>query len=121
MVSRRDRRLLDRFHALPEAQQATMLEFLDYLYDRYAGQKEHEPPTYVPIERPESESVVGAMQRLRKSYPMLNMDDLLHRASALMSEHVVGGRGAGDVIDELEELFRERHEARGAGRPDNRD
>ena len=58
------------------------------------------------------ESVVGAMRRLRRSYPMLDVDALFHRASALMSEHVLQGRPAQSVIDDLEEIFRAHYEAR---------
>ncbi|KAA3619102.1 MAG: hypothetical protein DWQ08_15800 [Proteobacteria bacterium] len=104
-MARADRRLLEQFHALPEDAQGALLEYLDFLYRKHAATARREAPSYVPIARPESESVVGAMQRLRQSYSMLNMDDLLHRASGLMSQHVVGGRSAAEVIDELEELF----------------
>ena len=67
------------------------------------------------IPRPEKESVVGAMKRLRKTYPMIDPDRLLDEASGLMSAHLLGGRPAADVIDDLEALF-ERHFRELAGR-----
>ena len=112
----RERRLLEQFHALPPAVQDGLLDYLDFLYRKYEDQRVREAARHVPFARPPEETVVGAMQRLRKTYPDLDVDSILHRASALMSEHVVGGRSAGDVIDDLEELFRRRHEQQRAGR-----
>lgn len=112
MLTRRERLLVERFRALPGSARGTLLEFLEFLHQRHAGGGVKDAPRYVPVERPESESVVAAMQRLRKTYPMLDMDDLLHRASDLMSAHVVGGRSAVEVIDELEAMFRSAYEER---------
>jgi hypothetical protein len=36
---------------------------------------------------------------------MLESDALLHTSSALMTEHIMQGRPASEVIDELERLF----------------
>jgi hypothetical protein len=104
------RRLIQQFEALPPAVQERMLEYLEFLHERYAGESTRQVVQPLPISRPSEETVVGAMQRLRKTYPALDMDSVLHRASALMSEHVVGRRSAKDVIDDLEALFRRRHE-----------
>ena len=101
---------MQQFNALPPLVQERLLEYLEFLHDRYAGESAHEIAHPLPIPRPAQETVVGAMQRLRKTYPVLDMDAVLHRASALMSEHVVGGRSAKDVIDDLEALFRRKHE-----------
>jgi hypothetical protein len=45
------------------------------------------------------------MKRLRKTYPMIDPDRLLDEAAGLMSAHLLGGRPAREVIDELEALF----------------
>jgi hypothetical protein len=42
---------------------------------------------------------------------MLNKDKLLHEAAGLMSEHVMQGRDANVVIDELQILFHRHYEA----------
>lgn len=55
--------------------------------------------------RPAGESVVGAMKRLRRCYPQLDATALLDQASLLMSAHMLQGRPASEVIDELEVLF----------------
>ena len=61
---------------------------------------------------------MAALKRLRRVYAMLDRGVLLHEASALMSAHVLQGRPAVDVIDELEALFARHYAAyREAGAP----
>jgi hypothetical protein len=54
--------------------------------------------------------VVAAIRRLRRTYPMLDGSAMLTQASSLMAAHVLHGRSAVSVIDELEALFKERFE-----------
>lgn len=61
-----------------------------------------------PEPRPEGESVVLALRRLTRSYPMLDRRRLMGPASMLMAQHALQGRAASEVIDELELVF-ERH------------
>ncbi|MBX3661052.1 MAG: hypothetical protein KF804_01245 [Burkholderiales bacterium] len=61
-----------------------------------------------PEPRPEGESVVLALRRLTRSYPMLDRRRLMGPASTLMAQHALQGRAASEVIDELELVF-ERH------------
>lgn len=106
-ISADERRLLKRLRALDPAERETLLAFADFLVARAepsscAPSVPREPR---PAPRPEQESVVGAIKRLSQSYDMLERNILLHETSALMSSHVLQGRPAGDVIDELEALF----------------
>ena len=57
------------------------------------------------IPRPKEESVVGAIKRLSHSYFMLDRSAMLNDTSSLMGAHVLQGRPASEVIDELEALF----------------
>jgi hypothetical protein len=41
---------------------------------------------------------------------MLDKSDLLHEASELMTTHLMQGRPAAEVIDELEVVFRRHYE-----------
>lgn len=93
---------------LSRAEREQLLEYAEFLEQRseHARQRRNADPLDIP--RPENESVVAAMRRLSDTYPMLNKDRLLHEAAGLMSQHVMQGREAGLVIDELEILF-ERH------------
>lgn len=62
------------------------------------------------IPRPAKESVVGAIRRLSKSYYMLERQDMLNETASLMAAHVMQGRSAADVVDELEVVFRSHYE-----------
>lgn len=61
-----------------------------------------------PESRPDGESVVMAIKRLTRTYPMLDRRKLMGPTSLLMSQHTLQGRAAVEVIDELELVF-ERH------------
>ena len=69
-----------------------------------------EIPAPVEIPRPVEETVVKAVKRLRVTYPMLDARKLLNQASELMTQHLVQGREAVEVIEELEILFRSHYE-----------
>jgi hypothetical protein len=55
------------------------------------------------------------MKRLSATYHMLDKSKLLNETSALMAQHVMQGRPAHEVIDELEVVF-ELHYRRLAGK-----
>jgi len=57
------------------------------------------------IARPEQEKVVDALKRLSATYPMLDKKMLLDKASELVAQHVMFGKPAKIVIDEIEEMF----------------
>jgi len=98
--------LLDR---LPTAQQAQLLEFAEFLFQRH-GIADNVAIEPISIERPETETVVSAMKRLRESYPMLDPEKLLHETSTLMSAHLLQGKPANEVIDALEKIFQDHYE-----------
>lgn len=100
-----DKRLLDVYKRLSEAERKTLLDFAEFLLSR----SEPAEPASLEIKeipRPAEESVVAAMKRLRETYHMLDHSKMLHEASSLMAQHMMQGRPAEEVIDELEELFR---------------
>jgi hypothetical protein len=65
--------------------------------------------------RPAEESVVLALRRLRRSYPMLDRRRLMGPASALMAQHALQDRAPAEVIDELELLFERHYSESGRG------
>lgn len=69
-----------------------------------------EIPKPVKTERPENERVVDALKRLSASYPMLDKKKLLDKASSLVAQHVMFGKPAKVVIDEVEVLFSEAYD-----------
>lgn len=111
--------LLDK---LPAADLAAVSSFAEFLLSR-SGQlplvPPHEPPAPpVPLEipdpddipRPDDERVVAAVKRLSKTYFMLDKKQMLSATSELVTQHVLQGRDAVEVIDELEGLFREQYQ-----------
>lgn len=112
-MSRLDDQLLALFRSLPAGDQATLLAFAEFLRSRagaVAAPVAPEAPAPIPepeaIPRPEQESVVKAVKRLSRTYPMLDKSKILNETSALVAQHVIQGREAAEVIDELEMVFR---------------
>ncbi|MGV6827375.1 MAG: Crp/Fnr family transcriptional regulator [bacterium] len=103
--------LLKLYKSLDEHQQRTLLDFAAFLSSRGSTETIEPAVSVEPlaIERPEEESVVAAMKRLTATYPMLDTAPLLNDASTLMGAHLMGGKAAGDVIDELQVLFEEAY------------
>ncbi|RMG56563.1 MAG: Crp/Fnr family transcriptional regulator [Gammaproteobacteria bacterium] len=105
-----EQRLLKLFRKLDEEGQGTLLAFAEFLASRKDGEDApaREPVSEpLDIPRPKEESVPAAIRRLAQTYPMINRDSLFHQTSALMAQHVMQGRPAEEVIDELEALFAE--------------
>lgn len=113
-----EQRLLEIIARLPAAQAQALLEFAEFLLMRHggaaveerAGAAASEIPSPLDIPRPGEETVVKAIKRLRATYPMLDARKLLNQTSELMTQHIVHGREAGEVIEELEILFRAHYE-----------
>ncbi|MEJ2059777.1 MAG: Crp/Fnr family transcriptional regulator [Gammaproteobacteria bacterium] len=99
-----EKRLVRLFKALQPEQRVMLLEFAEFLSGRGEAQPA-EIPAPKEIPRQEGESVIKAMKRLSASYYMLDKGKMLNETSTLMAQHVMQGRPAVEVIDELEILF----------------
>lgn len=97
-----EKNLLAHARNLPADARQSLLDYAEFLASKSA---KPEIPALNPLPRPEKESVVKAIQRLSRTYPMLPKETLLHETSDKMSEHVLKGKPASEVIDELEEIF----------------
>jgi 3-hydroxyacyl-CoA dehydrogenase len=107
------RRLLKLYDGLDQQARETLLAFAEFLASRESASDVQEAQSViepVPIERPPQESVVKAIKRLSATYPMLEREQLLDQTSSLMMSHVMQGRDAVSVIDELEIIFREHYQ-----------
>jgi len=109
-ANKQERKLVKVFKSLNSADKETLIAFSEFLHSRSSSLNDIESTSEVPdkplvIERPETESVVAAIKRLTATYPMVNKDDILHPISNLMTSHIMQGKKAKDVIDELEQLF----------------
>ena len=102
------RKLLQLYTSLNEQGRENLVAFAEFLAIRGRADASPEPLQPVepkPIPRPESESVIGAIRRLSESYYMVDKSLLLTETSSLMTAHLMHGREATEVIDELEALF----------------
>ena len=100
-----ERRLLGLFRSFSESKQAGLLDYAEFLMSRGLPEAELVSQTPLAVARPTQESVVKAIKRLRETYPMLDRAKLINETAALMSQHLVQGRTAVEVIDDLEALF----------------
>ena len=96
--------LADIFDYLPEKDQNTLFEFAEFLKSR-APVPAPDVTEPLGIPRPEEESVVAAIRRLKQNYPMLLQQELLNETSNFMMQHMMQGKASIEVIDELELLF----------------
>lgn len=102
-------RLVELFRRLPALQAEQLVEFAEFLSMRYGV--EPVATAIEPIPRPAQESVVKAIKRLAATYPMLDRRKMLNATATLVAQHVMQGRAAVEVIDELEVVFRRHYEA----------
>ncbi|MEN8205780.1 MAG: Crp/Fnr family transcriptional regulator [Pseudomonadota bacterium] len=107
-----EQQLTEYFQQLGAGDQATLLAFAAFLASRStAGTAAVKTePVNIPepeiIERPDEESVVGALKRLSKSYPMLDKTEMLSATSDLVATTIMQGSDPVGAIDELENIFR---------------
>ena len=106
-----ERRLLRLYRALSPTRQEGLFDYAEFLLARARPEAPEMPSEPLAVPRPAQESVVKAIKRLRETYPMLDRTKILHETSALMTQHLVHGKSAPEVIDELEALFLRYFEA----------
>ena len=115
-----EQQLIGCFRQLEAADRATLLAFAEFLAQRDPAVAPAGPapaaaatpaviPPPEPIERPASETVVGALKRLSRTYPMLDKSQMLSATSDLVAQHILQGTAASEAIDALEQVFREHY------------
>ena len=103
------KKLLEHYRNLPDEVAQQLVDFAEFLASRHSVEiKAISSPE--EISRPNKESVVIAVKRLTATYPMLNTDKLLDQTASLVSQNMLQGRDAIEVIDELEIIFRQQYE-----------
>ena len=103
------KKLLEFYRELPDEVAQQLLDFAEFLASRHkVVVEEISQPINIP--RPENESVVVAVKRLSATYPMLNKDKLLNETASLVSQNMLQGRDAVEVIDELEVIFSKQYD-----------
>ncbi len=103
------KKLLAFYRKLPDEVAQQLLEFAEFLASRHKIEVEK---ISLPekITRPVKESVVIAVKRLTATYPMLDTDKLLDKTASLVSQNMLQGRDAVEVIDELEVIFSKQYD-----------
>jgi len=108
-VSDNKKKLVDVFTTLDDQNKKMLMDFAEFLASRSEVMPIALPePQLIP--RPEKESVVAAIKRLSETYNMLDKKNILTEASGLMAQHIMQGREATEVIDELETIFSNNYE-----------
>jgi hypothetical protein len=105
-----EKKLLEVFRALSGEQQQSLLDFAAFLASRTPLVESAVLQEPLPIPRPENETLIKAIKRLGATYPMLDRSKLLHETSAFVTQHVMHGRPAEEMIDELELVFQRHYE-----------
>jgi len=100
--------LLTAFRALDAQGRKSLLDFAAFLAARIPPRPDASP--LAP--GPRDESVVQAIKRLTRAYPMLNKHELASRVEALLASHMMDGRPAAEVIAALETSYAEQHAKR---------
>ena len=103
--------LLKSLRQLPEAQKQTLVDYAEFLCQRYAVEETVVPRQPVDIPRPKEESVVKAVRRLAKTYPMLDSKELFEKTSSFMMRNLMHGEDGDALIDEMEIFFQQRYQA----------
>jgi hypothetical protein len=96
-------RLREIWRRLDGGNRASLIDYAEFLLARQA------PPTPTLLPRSPEETVVQAIRRLNASYPMLKRHSLAARVEDLLAAHMVDGRPAAEVIDELEQFYAEQY------------
>jgi hypothetical protein len=100
--------LADLFNKLDKDRQQSLFDYAEFLQSK-GGIVPADIAEPVDIPKPENESVVGAIKRMKQSYPMIDSMEVFTVASNLMTDHMVKGRDAEEVINEIEALFKETY------------
>jgi hypothetical protein len=100
--------LIDLYESMDDERKRSLCDFADFLYAK-ADPVSKEIPAPEDVPRPQEESVVGAVKRLKIKYHMVESMTVFSAASELMTDHMVKGRDVIEVIDEMEILFEDAY------------
>ncbi len=110
-MTKAEKKLLAILNDLDKDDCNSLLSYAEFLLEKAKKEGRFVEVSIEPvaIPRPSEERVVAAIKRLSATFPMLKKDSMLNETAALMTEHLIHGRDAVEVIDELEILFQNRY------------
>ncbi len=100
--------LLKLFDSLDQERQTSLFDYAEFLLSK-GGPVVKEIGEPLAIPKPDNETVVGAIKRMKRTYPMVDSLQVFSTASNLMTEHMVKGRDVDEVIEEIETLFEQTY------------
>jgi hypothetical protein len=112
-ANKHERKLIKIFKSLDDSNKEAFMAFGEFLLSRFDNlntktrEDNQDAVSMEPVDipRPEGESVIKAIKRLSATYPMVDKENILHPISDLMTSHMISGRAAPEVIDDLQEVF----------------
>ncbi|MFV2060059.1 MAG: Crp/Fnr family transcriptional regulator [Gammaproteobacteria bacterium] len=106
-MSNSKKKLSQYFSQLSEQDQGSLLSYAEFLVSKENALVSSTPAISEPLQipRPETESVIKGIKRLTATYPMLDKSVLLNEISTHMTQHIIHGKSAESVIDDLESEF----------------
>jgi len=116
-ANKQERQIIKLFKSLDATNKESLLAFGEFLQTRTSSSNPDDQSVdvvaseLVEIARPEEESVIKAIKRLSATYPMVDKETILHPISNLMTSHIIQGRTAPEVIDDLQALFLGEYES----------
>ena len=118
--NKQEKDLLKLFNCLNEKDKNSLISFAEFLQARSKERSENtavsnnikQSSEPLDIPRPKEESVVKAIRRLSKTYPMVDKEKILHPISELMTLHMMKGKEAEEVIDKLQTLFLKEYKSK---------
>lgn len=105
-----EQKLLKLFRALGGVHKQSAMSFMEFLLSQGGGSSVTKPLQPDCIPRPDNESVVKAIKRMRATYHMLDQNKLFNETSQHMTSHLLHGKPAKEVIDELEAMFAQHYQ-----------
>ncbi len=110
-MSNLKKKLLNNFSKLSEQDQCSLISYAEFLASKENSLESATPAITEPLQipRPDTESVIKGIKRLSATYPMLDKSVLLNEISTHMTQHIIHGKSAKSVIDNLETEFHNQY------------
>ena len=129
MGTRSERKLCKLYSSLNDNDRLTLMKFAEFLFaESVVSQDEKSEdegegisddtslavstpfpePKIIPA--PENENVIKAIRRIAKMYYMVDKNKMFDTTSTLMTEHLIHGRPAQEIVADVEKSFKQEYE-----------
>jgi hypothetical protein len=126
MGTKSERKLCKLYSSLNDNDRLTLMKFAEFLLAESTSQDEisegegisngsslaaltpFPEPKVIPA--PENENVIKAIKRIAKMYYMVDKSKMLDTTSTLMTEHLIHGRPAQEIVADVEKSFKQEYD-----------